>query len=178
MISGSSEKPTPIVRRTINFLLGIWGNEIRKAAAEKNTLIVIVKPKITGADTVFSHKMVPVKNWADSKVQKMIEFAKKSAGERVFVEHGAVHTRRLKEEILRRGFQIDRKALNGKSFGEYWNRCVEMETRGLANALKVNKTHIRQIPELSLWGFPSILRNFSKSGTVKKIPRRLRPRRI
>ena len=142
-------QPTKTVRRNLSKLLGIWGNEIKKACSEPNTLIVIVK----SGRYVFMPKEKTMekerlKQWFEGKLDGLVGFAEKNAGKRVFVEHWNIWPD-FAEKVRAKGFEINRNALKGKSFGEHWKECVNSASACLALSLKIPEGRIFQDPRLS-----------------------------
>lgn len=112
-------------RANASFLLGLWGNKIKKASENPNALVVIVAPNNVGNLGAFYGKMFA----------NFIEFSRKTLGKRLFLVRTCVSSNHLKEKMKRHGFRFDENALHGRSFGEYWNGCVKRQTQNLQGIL-------------------------------------------
>lgn len=131
------------VRKNAKVMLGAWGNEIKKASENPNSILIILSP-ITFRELTRTHSA-----WTRNKFVRLVVFAKRKLGDRLFFEQEPV-SKMLEEKLGKRGFVIDRKALRGKSFGQYFDHCVKDQRRALARLFKVPEGSISKARQLSL----------------------------
>lgn len=136
------QDPKKRKKRLLNsrLFLGAWGNQLKKAAANPKSLVVIV---------LYSYAEEQINYSLGSKLSRFIEFAKKQFGQRLFLVKDTIDPKLLEHEIERRGFVFE-KELRGKSFGEYLDRCVFRETAYMEGIAGVGKDLIEIVSELSL----------------------------
>lgn len=87
------------------------------------------------------------------KFAKFIDFAKKKLGNRLILVNQSVLKTSIPLEIKGRGFRLNKRALSGMSFGEYFDACVITQTDYLKDQLRksIGKTpRIKRKAALSL----------------------------
>ncbi|MBS3061179.1 MAG: hypothetical protein J4215_01190 [Candidatus Diapherotrites archaeon] len=140
------DDPAARLKKNARFVLGLWGNEIRRTAQEPDSVLVIVTP----SSKLLKRRPHANTAWFLRKLGKLVSFAHRSLGTRVVVQPGNISGDSLKRLLARRGFSINLERIGVRSFGEYWNMCVFNQSRRLANVLGIPWKKIYEVPELSL----------------------------
>lgn len=122
-------------KKNMSFLAGIWGNELKKAALNKQSLVVIVSPFLLPRP-----RFLPSFN-------RFLNFARKTFGDRLIELHDSIKVDVIAHHLDKHDMKLDRKILKGKSFGEYLGQCVTRQTKILEKGLGVK---IIVIPKLSI----------------------------
>lgn len=144
-----SIRPTKEARETMKFLSGRWGQAISHTAGNPQAILIIITPFLEKGKKIHP-RFFDRTQWYFEQFNRLMLFANKQLGNRLMVFDGTVDSKKIHEALKKRGFKIQRKALRGKSFGEWWRECVHEETRRLAKSLKVPLQRIRPVEGLSV----------------------------
>lgn len=116
----------PYSRKKVQFLLGLWGNEIKKAASSPSDVVVLVRFPDYSTRKYASQRM-RLLNWAEAKVSRLEEFARRVLGKRLVSMRSAdPRATTFRRALQENGFRFAKK-WSGKLFGEYLTRCVERQ---------------------------------------------------
>ncbi len=132
--------PSPDLRKNVSYLMGRWGNEIKKAAEDPKAMVVMLVPEYWENEKLWFYPMI----------EKMVSFSRRRLGDRFFLGGTDLNPRKLREELIRRKIAVHDAILGGKSFGEWWNACVHIETDLLARTFALPSARFSPVPELSL----------------------------
>jgi hypothetical protein len=122
-------------RKNISFLLGVWGERIKRASTDSGTLVIVVKYDPI-RDTRDLTMVLPWKDlsfqnelrWTRSRLDRFYQWVESYMGSRVVFSEGAVRPRMVSSELKRRGLHLS-TGWKGEAFGEYLHRCVHHESK-------------------------------------------------
>lgn len=165
LIDFSSRVSSKIEKSNARFLLGIWGRQLKNAALNPKALIVIVLPSAYPANKIR-------RPWSYGRLTRFLSFAKKQFGERLIIVNGSIDIKKLRKEINAHGFVFDKKALKGKSFGEYFGACVADQSQRMQMVLPKGANQIERKQALSVL---LTYRTKRKKLTAKRNPNKRKP---
>ena len=137
------ENLSKIEKLNARLLLGAWGKELKDTAKNPRAIVVFVLPGSSFRHNWFNPLFNP-------RLKRFVLFAKRMFGDRFFFVDRSIDPEKLSGRISKRGFVFDRKTLAGRSFGEYWNLCVRMQTERIVKTIGFGVESIRPIYDLSL----------------------------
>jgi hypothetical protein len=140
----------PKIRKSIQFLFGVWGKRIRVAARDPQGILILITP--SGSTLRFSEekKFEEVyEKWFVPKANKMVDFAKRKLGGRLIVRDNSFFfdegkpNRGLLHQLHERGFMFrsgNNEQTKGMAFGEYIDKCINIEANSVQSALGLPRT--------------------------------------
>ncbi len=172
--------------KNLRQLAAMWGREIQKAAENPETLVIVIKPhlpdgvnleKIVGNQKE-QHAILKSRPGIAAGILLLGRFLRRARSElqdRLIEFDRILRANTLKEEILKRGFFLNQNSLEGKSFGEWYDNCLRLETTLLESALGMRR-RIAQNARKSVGATASFSTLTAKNLTFEKARQR-RPRR-
>jgi hypothetical protein len=140
--------PTKQARMKVKILAKQWGKQI-KSVAEDPSAILIVMP----AYRERRWPITPAHNYYHAQAKRLLLFAKKALGKRLFAFQNFRDLMTFNTALETRGFVLHKKALHGKTFGEYFHACVGDAQGILCNHLGIGLAKIPRAKELSVEGW-------------------------
>lgn len=132
------------VRHNAQFMLGLWGKEIKDAAKDPDAVVFVV--------THSKLARVPEGKKAAGLLPHFFRFARKELGVRLFVVKGTINPEMLRAALKKRGF-VPSPNITGRAFGEWVGSCVRRERENLEKALNIPFSRIEEIQHLSMMPF-------------------------
>ncbi|MBI4043689.1 MAG: hypothetical protein HY393_02705 [Candidatus Diapherotrites archaeon] len=148
--------PLDLIQRNSAFLLGRWGRAINQAAKRPDTFVIIVRPVPPKKYYPHTPPSPALLSLGVEKLGRLLGHAQRVLGNRLLMVNDAIDPYEpfLLNEIKSRGFSISPN-WTAKSFGEYWNDCVNYQSDALKRKLPRSRTMARfhtieKLPGLSL----------------------------
>jgi hypothetical protein len=153
----------PKVRKSIRFLLGLWGNRVRVAARDPKGVMIWVTPNNAywNDSPHYSRKAESerlFKRWFLKEYAGLLNHARRSLGNRLLVYRGSLSytrydpDRNIQGVLKKRGLTLppNIRMIKGRAFGEFIDDCITSETNYLKDQLRLERDNRWQDPRYSL----------------------------
>lgn len=138
--------------RNLNLLAGIWGKEIVDAEKDPHAMVIILKDtKLVGQNPKgFFEKVIAqeevrnrfLRNFPESEpgvrmLARLITRARKNLGNRLVEMDDLIDAKTVSAELKKRGLFVGTALTKNRSFGEWFEQCVQEGTRIVARRLGI-----------------------------------------